>query len=274
MHILLQVKAKVTAEFCARATTLVLQMTMRIQRPVNYCPTIDDPNAVFTESDIEAAQNLVVFLNPTITFPTYSSNIFYGTQTNTLTYYPNKGANAYTLNWLITLAGTTYAKVKNTGAVLRVLFDWDCNLDFNSCQNTLKVYQYNGGNYTIGTTTGIVNYQQTSVIYQNATGGYMQDLNTYVGVTLIIESSGTAKKFNFNKLLIQIGMALTFIAFCKMAMDFIVSAFMDKNHHFFEATVKESADFSDLKEGLDAIKNQREIQELLDEDYDPNTGMA
>ncbi len=41
---------------------------------------------------------------------------------------------------------------------------------------------------------------------------------------------------------------------------------------FTRATIKVSADFSDLKEGLEAIKKQREIEESLAEELEEANG--
>lgn len=58
-------------------------------------------------------------------------------------------------------------------------------------------------------------------------------------------------------------MGLTFAAFARVIMDFIISTCFNRNMRrtFARATIKVSADFSDLKEGLEAIKKQREMEE-------------
>jgi len=222
----------------------------------------------YTTYQLIGIEDLQFYILPFIDFAPVSSNLYKSATTNDLTPYPAGNATSYTIDDLLEMAGVNYTTLASTGGMFAIDYYWTCDLDDNDCSTSMTVTLLNSANITNPMAMNIAYFKERS--YEYTTGGTTyRDYSVYVGFYFLINVQGTGSKFNFNKFVIQLALMLVCVTIARAFSDFIFEHMYAKykSEHFMKQKINNSADFSDIKDGIEVIKMERD-QENHEEQKD------
>nr|CDS27371.1 p2X purinoceptor 4 [Hymenolepis microstoma] len=145
------------------------------------------------------------------------------------------------------------------GGVIGILINWDCNLDFGfiGCR---PIYSFT--NLQDGTTEDGFNYRYAIKYREN--GKQYRDLIKAYGLRFTLFVSGTAGRFSFIKLFLNIGSGLGLLAFTPVVFDIILLTCLKTREIYKEAkfeTLKED----DIKVRMKATQGENHhIEDAVD----------
>jgi len=95
-------------------------------REKSWCPNIDSAHTKAESIEILGLENMTVKIWTGIDFEQLQSDSYIGHENNNkLVEYPESGANTFNVMDLLKDAGISdVSKVHNTGAIIRLTFDW------------------------------------------------------------------------------------------------------------------------------------------------------
>ncbi|CAK9293400.1 unnamed protein product [Gordionus sp. m RMFG-2023] len=137
----------------------------------------------------------------------------------------------FTLNDLLNYSNSTYQQVYSQGAIIAVKIDWKCNLDrdLNKCIPSYSFSRIDDPkvNYSPGW-----NFKYAQYFKENTT--MKRTLIKVFGIRFMIFSTGSAGKFNFIPLMINMGSGLALMGFTSVICDILILYLM-KNKDIYKA---------------------------------------
>ncbi|XP_033748948.1 P2X purinoceptor 4-like isoform X1 [Pecten maximus] len=195
-----------------------------------WCPVengaLDPPkNPVLLQS-----KDFTVFIKNNIEFPYYKEkrrNIL-GVQTDSelknCRFIPSdpvkKFCPIFVLGDIVGFAGEDYKLMSQSGGVMQVVIDWDCNLD-KSIEDCVPEYTFrrlDSGDFSLS--RGF-NFRYAKY-YRDPNGTEVRTLYKAFGIKYIITVIGQAGKFNVVPLLLNIGSGLGLLAVATILCDIVV----------------------------------------------------
>lgn len=139
--------------------------------------------------------------------------------------YPDSNANTYLVSDILEKAGTKIEDIRNTGAVLRVKLDWDCDVTSSySCSPDLTVDRLD--NMGSGEPLG---FNFDKYLYYNENNIPYRDHQNVTGIRILVESSGRAYAFTIDAIILNISSALSLTTLVPRIVDFIMLYILDSN---------------------------------------------
>jgi len=158
-----------------------------------------------------------------------------------------------------TTLGEIHAKCENckslddmikNGALVTVMYLWNCDVDLGCSEPKVEIKQVDGGK-------GFVTKRSILLPDNKRTAQMMY------GIRILVDSVGIGRELDFVLLTIQAGSCLALMRTAAMVADFIMlygSCFFseDLQKKYYKCKVKETEDYSDLKDRLNIIQEHRE----------------
>jgi len=225
-----------------------------------WCPPMSAGN--YTTYQLVGIEQLLFYIVPIIDFPPASTNVYKKATSDQYTEYPATNASVYTVDDLLGMAGATYNTLTSTGGLFVINFYYDCNLDNHDCTVDMEVAQLESGTIPnpMGNTAGAIQYYQDRSYEYTNDGETNRAYSIYIGINFLINVQGRGSKFNFNKLVIQFAVMMACLSFARYFCDFVVVNFYPKHksQFFMKNKTINSVDFSDIKDGLEIIRKERD----------------
>jgi len=169
-----------------------------------WCPVENDLSPIITVSGLE---NFTIFIRSSISYTNF--NVKYNNADRVALDY-----NLFTVQSILTSAGTNLSAVLDIGAVIGVQIDWTCNLDNQACSPVHRFTVFNAG-------SGSQGFNFRTVLYSS---GNLSSrlLIKYYGLRFIFVILGTGARFDFAATVVTVGSALTFLTVATLLTDFIL----------------------------------------------------
>ncbi|CAD7942735.1 unnamed protein product [Amoebophrya sp. A120] len=160
--------------------------------PRSWCPSIgagnvakltDDGSTIMVEEMVSGMEEGVVEFFAGISFPGMAKKFYVAGQTEEDPQGVHELRNV-TLANLLQNAETTYADVKQTGAVLAVAFYWNCDVRGRDCTSDITARRVDNA----------VGYYQKKATYYKKNGQDVRDATVMYGIRILVESSGCRER--------------------------------------------------------------------------------
>lgn len=229
-----------------------------------WCPSMGEGNveevAKATKVErMEGLEHTQLQIQAGISFPRISEQFFVAGKQNPEQKNP---VRYITLGDLLARGGLKVEDMIDGGAVISVIFQWGtasapCDVTIPElCNPDVTVDRVDGGR-------GFV----TKRSHKYFEGGeWVRDSQMMYGMRILVDSAGIGRKFDFVLAMIQLGSLLALMRTATMVADFIMLNMYpaDKTMLYYKCKVKETQDFSDLKDRLNIIQeNREEVSTLL-----------
>jgi hypothetical protein len=223
-----------------------------------WCPSIGEGNVeelskTATVETMEGLEHTQLEIQAGIAFPRVSEYFFVAGKskpgaTNPLRYI--------SLGDLLKLGDMTVEEFVEYGGIVSVILQWGvgarpCEVILpENCEPIIRVTRLDGGR-------GFVT-KRSMRKYVN--GEVTRDASLMYGIRVLVDSAGVGRKTNFVLLMIQAGSCLALMRTASMIADFIMLFCYpaEKTALYYKCKVKETQDFSDLKDRLNIINEHRE----------------
>lgn len=220
-------------------------------KDVAWCPSLGPGNVEevaksSTPERMEGLEHTVLQLNGGIAFPRIGNQFFVA---------EDNPVRVITLGDLLEKQADPpipLADIIDTGAVVSVIFQWLCNVDMaDGCELKVIVDRLDGGR-------GFVT--KRSKKWYDGSGKLHRDSQMMYGIRLLVDSAGIGRQWDFKLVMIQLGSCLALMRTATMCADFIMLNLYPshKAELYYKCKVKETKDYSDLKDRLNIIQDQRE----------------
>lgn len=222
---------------------------------MQWCPAHSDANLpTTTKHELKGVKDFKVWVRGAITFPALDaakvfSTISDGTgspyaggagpgavvvaNSTTMTLLGAGGSGGlaapdlFTVEELLSLAGTTYETVAATGATIAVSLLWSCFVDSpKPCVPSVQVQRMDVSERRRGFSYQYANY------YRDAAGTEKRDLNTVMGVRLLLSSRGEGKKVSLGAIMLQISSGIALLWLANFAADFLMIYVLPERKHY------------------------------------------
>jgi hypothetical protein len=153
------------------------------------------------------------------------------------------------------------------GALISVSFFWNCDVSVLDCEPGVVIKHLDGGK----------GFSQKRAMH-NKQG---RDAVLMYGIRILVESSGIGRKMSFVLFVIQVGSALALLRTASMAADSMMLYLYPRHRReaYYKCKVLETADFSDLQDRLNLVRESQEegdplLQQFRDNSEPPPTGTS
>mmetsp|Transcript_45227 Transcript_45227/g.104875 ORF Transcript_45227/g.104875 Transcript_45227/m.104875 type:complete len:408 (+) Transcript_45227:154-1377(+) len=140
----------------------------------------------------------------------------------------------------------------DTGALIGISFLWSCNV-LSPCEPSIVVKRLDSGQ-------GYV--RQQAHRHRGSDGTEKRDAVYMYGIRFLVDSVGIGRRASLVLIVIQIGSAIALLSTASMSADYIMTSRIygeDRRAAYYKCKVKETRDFSDLKDRLNLVEDAREI---------------
>ena len=167
-------------------------------------------------------------------------------------FYPHPLANAISIRQLLSSSHINLNDIMNTGAIIRVLFNYECNvkkplcipkLEFESLLKTgdPPIYLEDALSYDIG-------------------GETYRDFMRFIGIRIIFNVKGVGQTMSVPAIILQLSSGLALLSIAAVFTDWIM-LYMPllpetQRKLYFMYKIEDSEDFSNLQEKLDVIDKE------------------
>lgn len=162
----------------------------------------------------------------------------------------------FTVGELLSLAGTSYATIRDTGCTLAVTFLWDCFVDASDlCHPKLQVSRVD------------LNERRRGFGYQYATyyapvpaaagGAETRDLYTVKGVRLLVSSIGKGRQISISEVILQISSGIALLWLAGFASDVLMLYVLPEKKHYRTYKQERTPDFSDLRNKIAEVEGEK-----------------
>jgi hypothetical protein len=222
-----------------------------------WCPSIGEGNVAELEKSpsvikMEGLEYTQVEIQAGIAFPRVSDIFFVAGKTGPESKNPLRYIS---LGDLLAVGGLKVDDFVDYGGVVSVIYQWGveppCDvLTPQICEPLIQVQRIDGGR-------GFVT-KRSKKYFKG--GAWHRDAEMMYGIRLLIDSAGTGRKIDFVLVMIQLGSCLALTRTASMIADFIMLNLYPKQKTdlYYKCKVKETQDFSDLKDRLNIIQDSRE----------------
>ena len=213
--------------------------------------------------DLEGVENFLIWISGAISFITLKGGLEMSTMDEAkANVYPGSDSNSYLLVDILEKGGIKFSDVKNSGAVVRIRIDWDCDVTWHdSCSPTVtsdRLDEVSGASLGF-TYDRFLYYESNNVMYR--------DYWNITGIKIIVESSGRAYAVTLQSIILNVSSALNLTMLTPKLVDFLMLNLLSKRREYRKnKTVTQDEKSKDEdKEEADA-KNRVSHQEENDED--------
>mmetsp|Transcript_66042 Transcript_66042/g.123181 ORF Transcript_66042/g.123181 Transcript_66042/m.123181 type:complete len:410 (-) Transcript_66042:41-1270(-) len=140
----------------------------------------------------------------------------------------------------------------DTGALIGISFLWSCNV-LSPCEPSIVVKRLDSGQ-------GYV--KQRAHRHRGSDGIEQRDAVYMYGIRFLVDSTGIGRRASLVLIVIQIGSALALLSTASMTADYMMTSKLygkDRRAAYYKCKVKETRDFSDLKDRLNLVEDAREM---------------
>ncbi|XP_022108443.1 P2X purinoceptor 4-like isoform X2 [Acanthaster planci] len=223
-----------------------------------WCPVEYDVNPTQSEPVLKDAKRFTVLIKNTATYPkfhfskrnilessnkSYLSGCMYNNETDPF-------CPIFKLGDIVAATGEDFNKLAYSGGVIGISINWDCNLDY-SWKDCTPLYTFSRIDNSEAKLAKGYNFRFSNY-YQNETGIDTRTLFKAYGILFEVIVTGTAGKFDFVPLMLNIGTGLALLTMSTVACDIIVCYIM-KGHEYYKKkkylTVKPDAEVNVDYEG-------------------------
>jgi hypothetical protein len=223
-----------------------------------WCPSLGEGNIeeaakTATVETMEGLEHTLVEIQAGIAFPRVSTHFFVAGKSKPGVTNP---VRYISLGDLLKLGDMHVDDFVEYGGVVSVILQWGagaqpCDVILpETCEPVVRVTRLDGGR-------GFVT-KRSSRRYVN--GELTRDAMLMYGIRVLVDAAGVGRKTNFVLLMIQAGSCLALMRTASMIADFIMLFCYpaEKTALYYKCKVKETQDFSDLKDRLNIINEHRE----------------
>jgi len=240
---------------------------------MQWCPAFSDQTVETTQlHQLEGQDFLSIWLKAAIMFPSLdASRVFSTIDELTPTPYVDgvssvsstssgstlgDGKTAppdmFTVKDLLSLAGTSYETVQDTGCVLSVSLLWDCFVDGASCFPTISVQRLD-----LSAKRNGFEYEYANYYRMTDTGPQQRDLYTVKGVRLLLSSRGVGKKVSLSAIMLQVSSLIALLWLANFAADFLMLSVLPERKHYRTYKQERTPDFSDLRNKIAEVEGEK-----------------
>lgn len=234
-----------------------------------WCPSIGEGNVdtVAESSNVERMEGLehtTVEIQAGIAFTRLTDHFFVCGKSNKKATNPLRYIS---LGELLAKGDIKVNDMVDTGGVVSVVFQWGtsiapCDVMLpETCEPVIRVKRIDC--QTEGQCRGFVTKRSSK---RREGDEWVRDAQMMYGIRLLVDSAGIGRRFDFVLAMIQLGSLLALMRTAAMIADFMMlncypAAMCDL---YYKCKVKETKDFSDLKDRLNIIEeNREEVSALL-----------
>lgn len=223
-----------------------------------WCPSLGDGNAAEPPGEasvvtMKGLEHTVLELMTGIAFPGIG-NYFFVTGKSVGAVNPFKNI---TLGRLLAQATppVKLEEVLETGALISVSFFWNCDVLYPTCEPSVVIKRLDNGK----------GFSQKRSHRYSAGGSQVRDAIFLFGLRILVDSSGIGRRVSFVLIVIQIGSGLALLRTASMASDFLMLKLYPKvrSDAYYRCKVIETEDYSDLKDRINLIKEEKAEAEAL-----------
>lgn len=211
-----------------------------------YC---EEPSWCSSESEkkysLEGVENFIIWVQGNIDFLTLAPGVEFTTlHESKSVVYPDSGANSYLLSDILKFGDMKYEDLKETGAVIRIKLDWNCDITWsNDCSPNLISERLDN---ILETPIGF--YYDRYFYYTENNEEYRDHLNI-TGIKIIVESSGKAYAVTINSIIINLSSAINLTMITPRIVDFLMLYVMKNRKEYRKVKFVLTDDFNkDVKE--------------------------
>jgi hypothetical protein len=148
--------------------------------------------------------------------------------------YPHAMANTYKLSDLVHWTGVQDEDIIQSGAIMMVNANFDCNLNIMHCKVLVD-------SSIVESKTGY-NYVHNKYYFE----GDVQKRNTYrmFGIRVMMFTTGFAKQTSFTMIVLQLSSALALLQCAEYVADFYLQYIVPEKNHYNAQKVVETEDFN------------------------------
>lgn len=225
-----------------------------------WCPSLGDGNADEAEGAkvtvIKGLEHTIVEIMTGIAFPGIGNHFFVtGKSAGAKNEFKN-----ITLGDLLSRARppVKLEDVLDTGALIGVSFFWNCDVAVLDCEPGVVIKHLDGGK----------GFAQKRAFHTKQG----RDAVLMYGIRILVESSGIGRKMSFVLFVIQVGSALALLRTASMAADSMMLYLYPKHRRdaYYKCKVIETADFSDLQDRLNLVRESQEEGDPLLQQFRDN----
>eukprot|EP01012_Entosiphon_sulcatum_P027769 TRINITY_DN33509_c0_g1_i1.p1 TRINITY_DN33509_c0_g1~~TRINITY_DN33509_c0_g1_i1.p1 ORF type:complete len:383 (-),score=47.17 TRINITY_DN33509_c0_g1_i1:8-1156(-) len=187
---------------------------------------------------LDGIQNFTIWFKASIRFDQLGEGdrVFFSTihdsQPITPAQDPQK-ANLYTVEQLLSkLPSSQRQHIYETGAILRVIVNWNCNIDNGACDLSYDLVRLDDPNVGSG-----FNFR-TSMAYTNATGTH-RDLYKFIGLRFFVDSTGKGYKVSIAQIILNIASGVALFGVATVLVDFLALRVFKQRELFKHYKVQE-----------------------------------
>jgi len=208
-----------------------------------WCPLENEKQAV----TVENVENWKVFVKANVYFPNF------GVERTNVDGKTVDGLNLFSVAYILEQSGYNYSQVANTGAVILISINYDCDLNrpVSQCQPQFRFSRIDdpSSNFSTG-----FNFRMA---YKSTTGASFEEtreLYKYLGIRIIFNLYGTAGKFNVIPLLLTLGAGVGLLSISTLVCDFILQYLLPNKDKY---VVKKIEDVGEDEEPLEPRSSSR-----------------
>eukprot|EP00347_Sterkiella_histriomuscorum_P017542 403348942 len=183
-------------------------------------------------------------------------------------FYPEKRANALNMTEILinidedqSLTQEEYEKIINKGAIIKIVFDYYCDLrNMKECEPDISFQMLS----EVGDAPVQIEDSLTYSFASNSSSAndQMRDLTVMTGIRLIFHVQGYGNTLSYASIILQISSALALLNIAATLCDLIMlyCPLLKKEHRekYFDYKIEDSEDFSNLQERVDLIEKEQE----------------
>lgn len=220
-------------------------------------------NSTITHN-LDGVENFIIWISGGISFITIKGGLKMTTMDETKAQvYPGSDSNSYLLTDILSKGGIKYSDIKNTGAVVRIRIDWNCDVTWHdSCSPTVESDRLD----TIsGTALG---FKYDRFMYYSARHTQYRDYMNITGIKIFVESSGKAYAVTIQSIILNISSIINLTMLTPKIVDFLM-VYVMKNRKEYKKNKYVISDPSKLQvkdEASDDDKKSRSNETENNED--------
>lgn len=131
--------------------------------------------------------------------------------------YPDSGANSYLLSDILKISGLRYEDIKKTGAVLKIVLDWNCDVTWtDNCDPKVKAERID---HLTGRPMG---FQYDRYFYYKENGVQYRDHQDITGIKIIVECSGRAYAVTMQSIILNVSSAINLTMITPRIVNFLM----------------------------------------------------
>jgi hypothetical protein len=215
--------------------------------------------------DLEGVENFLIWISGAIKFITIKGGLQMTTMDEAeANVYPGSDSNSYLLVDILSKGGIKYHEIKNTGAVVRIRIDWDCDVTWkDSCSPSVTSDRLDD---VSGRTLG---FTYDRFLYYSESNTDYRDYLNITGIKIIVESSGRAYALTIQSIILNVSSALNLTMLTPKIVDFLMLSVMSKRREYRKnKTVIQDEKKEDETEDRVKVSQQVAEEEEKNEDED------